>query len=56
MYRVGVLYDGSKTKARNFNTKEQMEDFIIETLDNPKVKQIRVRNTKTGEIYTEYKR
>ena len=54
MYRVGVLYEGSKTKAENFNTKEQMEDFIIQTLDNPKVKKIRVRNLKTGEVYTEY--
>ena len=54
MYRVGVLYEGSKTKAENFNTKAHMEDFIIQTLDNPKVKKIRVRNLKTGEVYTEY--
>ena len=54
MYRVGVLYEGSKTKAENFDTKEQMEDFIIQTLDDPKVKKIRVRNIKTGEVYTEY--
>ena len=54
MYRVGVLYTGSKTTATNFNTKDQMEDFIIQALDNPNVKKIRVLNKKTGETYTEY--
>ena len=38
MYRVGVLYTSSKTTATNFDTKDQMEDFIIQTLDNPNVK------------------
>jgi len=52
MYRVGVLYEKSKTTATNFDTKINMEAYVLKILDNPLVKKIRVRNKKTGEIYS----
>jgi hypothetical protein len=51
MYRVGVLYEKSKIKSLNFDTKMEMEDYILSKLDNPTVKKIRVKNKKTGEVY-----
>jgi len=51
MYRVGIIYEKSQIKSSNFNTKTEMEDYILSKLDNPTVKKIRVKNKKTGEVY-----
>jgi hypothetical protein len=48
MFRVGFIKDNGIPDAKNFPTKEQAEDFILNLIDKEKIRQARIKDLDSG--------
>ena len=50
MYRVGIIPDKGKPIGKNFNTKNEVDNFILEIMETIGVKYFKIKDKTTGEI------
>jgi len=50
MYRVGIITDEGKPIGKNFNTKDEVDNFILEIMETKGAKFFKIKDKTTGEI------
>ena len=48
-FRVAILLENKKTIGKNFDTKKEAEDYILEIADKEEVKTAYIKDRETGE-------
>ena len=50
MYRVGIITDKGKVIGKNFNTRDEVDDFILGIMETQGVKFYKIKDKTTGKI------
>ena len=48
MFRVGIITKSGKIISKNFDKREQAENFVLEIAEKHGIKRARLRNKETG--------
>ena len=49
-YRVGVITDKGKIMSKNFNTKDEATDWLLELMNKEEIRHYKIVNRETKEL------